>query len=454
MPQAINLDADGTMRLRDADTRHVWHPFTQMQEYLEQPPLLIASGRGGWLTDTEGRSYLDGTASIWTNVHGHADPDLNEAIRHQLDQMAHSTMLGASHPVGVELAKVLAEIAPAGLSRVFFSDNGAGAVEVALKLSFQYWQLTGRSQKRRVIGMAGGYHGDTFGAMAAGDSAFFHERFRPWCFSTTHFPAPRCRECAGVTVEADATDSLSALRRLLEAEAAYTACVIIEPSVQGASGMRLQPAGFVSAVASLCREYGVHLILDEVFVAFGRVGPLCVAAAENVQPDFICFAKGLTGGYLPLAATMVREEIFHAFFGSYESGRAFFHGHTFTGNPLGAAVALATIRKLQPLIEQGILAQRAAYFGRRLQEEFSNCRHLVDARQRGFAAALEFRRGDDGATARPAIRKICEAARRHGVMLRPLGDILPLVPPLCLSESEINTLIATTAEAVTEVCGD
>src|SRR5471030_181714 len=270
-----------------ADHRHVWHPFAQMQEYLALPPLAIASARGGWLTATEGRTYLDGNASVCTNVHPHNDPDLNAALQRQLARVAHSTMLGLTHAPGAELAAELAQLAPPGLGRVFFSDNGAGAVEVALKMSFQFWQLTGRPEKTGVIGLAGGYHGDTFGAMSAGDSGFFHARFRPWCFTAQHFPAPICNEWGGRVRTVDSTASLAALRAQLEQNAAQTACLILEPSVQGAAGMRLQPPGFVREVAALCRAHRVHLILDEVFVAFGRLGPLLVCAEEGVTPDFL-----------------------------------------------------------------------------------------------------------------------------------------------------------------------
>jgi adenosylmethionine-8-amino-7-oxononanoate aminotransferase len=446
--------AEGTRTLA-ADRRHVWHPFAQMQEYLAQPALAIARGRGGWLTDTEGREYLDGTASIWTNVHGHNDPDLNAALRRQLDLVAHSTMLGITHAPGAELAAVLAGLAPPGLGRVFFSDNGAGAVEVALKLSFQYWQLSGRPEKAGVIGLAGGYHGDTFGAMAAGDSAFFHARFRAWCFPAVHFPAPSCREWGGRVEAADAATSLRALAALLGEHGDRTACLILEPGVQGAAGMRLQPAGFVTAVARLCREHGVHLILDEVFVGFGRVGPMLVSAAEGVTPDFLCLAKGLAGGYLPLAATLAREEIFAAFLGSYASGRAFFHGHTFTGNPLAAAVALENIRKLRPLIEEGTLAARSASFGRRLGAAFANHPRVRELRHRGFAAALDLAPAREGDEVFPADARVglavCLRARAHGLLLRPLGDSLLLVPPLCLTESELAELVRRTAAAIEDV---
>ena len=445
----------GADRTLEADRRHGWHPFTQMEEYFSQPPLAIASGRGGWLTDTAGRTYLDGTASIWTNVHGHNDPELNAALRQQLDQVAHSTMLGLTHPVGAELGAELVALAPEGLSRTFFSDNGSNAVEIALKLSFQYWQLSGRPEKTGVIGMAGAYHGDTFGAMAVGDSGFFHERFRPWCFPARHFAAPRCAEWGGQIRSADATGSLRSLRELLAEHSARTACVIVEPSVQGAAGMRLQPPGFLREVAALCRAHEVHLILDEVFVAFGRLGPMLVCAEEGVTPDFLCLAKGLTAGYLPLAATLAREEIFSAFLGSYESGRAFYHGHTFTGNPLAAAVALANIRKLRSLISAGTLQRRSACFGRLVAEAFSAHPHVREIRQRGFAAALDLAPSRDDHAAFPVSRRvglqICLRAREHGLLLRPLGDTLLLVPPLCLDEDELGELVRRTVRALDDI---
>lgn len=455
MKNGVESNVNGSVNTFMADRRHVWHPFTQMQEYFRLAPLAIASGRGGWLTDTEGRTYLDGNASIWTNVHGHNDPDLNAALAEQLGRVAHSTMLGLTHAPGAELAAELAALAPAGLGRVFFSDNGAGAVEIALKLSFQYWQLSGRPEKRGVIGLEGGYHGDTFGAMAVGDSGFFHDRFRPWCFPSKHFPAPHCREWGGRVHESDSAASLRALSALLAEQGEQTACVILEPSVQGAAGMRLQPPGFVSEVAALCRAHDVHLILDEVFVAFGRLGPMLVSADEGVAPDFLCLAKGLTGGYLPLAATLASEAIFERFLGSYESRNAFFHGHTFTGNPLAAAVALANIRKLRPLVENGTLRARAAHFGHLLDQAFSTHPHVREIRQRGLTAALDLApsRACD-ATFPPGDRtglQICLRARTHGLLLRPLGDTLLLVPPLCLTEDELGELVHRTARAITDV---
>ncbi len=438
-----------------ADRRHVWHPFAQMREYLGLPPLLITAGRGGWLMDAEGREYLDGNASIWTNVHGHRDPDLDAALRAQLDAVAHTTLLGLAHGPAAELAAALAAEAPAGLEKVFYTDNGSGAVEVALKQSFQYWQLSGRPEKTGIIGLAGAYHGDTFGTMAVGDSGAFHERFRPWFFPARHFVAPSCREWGGRVREADAEASLAALRGLLEREGARTAAVILEPSVQGAAGMRLQPPGFVRAVAALCAEHEVHLILDEVFTGFGRLGPVLVSKEEGVTPDFLCLAKGLSAGYLPLAATLTRASIHDVFLGKYSEGRAFFHGHTFTGNPLGCAVALASLRKLRALVDDGVLARRAARFSRGIAA-FEGHPHVAEIRQRGFTAALDLRRAD-GTRYDPDARaglQVCLRARAYGLILRPLGDTLLLVPPLCLDEEELDQLAARTRRAIDDTLPD
>lgn len=425
--------------------RRVWHPFTQMREQESMPALVIASGQGGWLTDTEGRTYLDGNASVWTNVHGHNDPDLNAALRAQLERVAHSSLFGLTHEPGEQLAEKLVHLAPPGLEHVFYTDNGSGAVEVALKQSFQFWQLAGRPEKCGVVGMEGAYHGDTFGTMAVGDSGFFHDRFRPWCFGVHRFPAPAAH---------DAGASLDALEALLNKEGTRIACLILEPSVQGAAGMRLQPPGFVREVAALCRAHDVHLILDEVFVAFGRLGPMFVCADEGVTPDFLCLAKGLTGGYLPLAATLVGQRIHEAFLGTYESRRAFFHGHTFTGNPLAAAVALASVRKLEPLITSGVLAERARVFARLLNGTFAGHPHVRALRHRGFAAAVDLAPAAPGTRYPPGLRAALQVsfrAREHGLLIRPLGDSILLVPPLCLEAKDLARLVTRTRLAMDEV---
>ena len=434
------------------DREHSWHPFSQMEEYLRFPPIHIESGQGCWLTDTRGRRYLDATASIWTNVHGHNDPDLNAALTSQLGKVAHSTMLGLSHPAGARLTRKLAEISPDDLNRVFYSDTGANAVEIALKMSLQYWQRHGHKGKDRVIGLCDAYHGDTVATMAVGDSPTFHRRFSPWFFNTIKLPRPECEELAGEVRHADARWSLHILRKLLERQAEKVTAVILEPSVMGAAGMRLHPPGFLPEAAALCREFSVHLILDEVFVGFGRTGPLLVCAEEGVTPDFLCLAKGLSAGYLPLAATVVREPIYEAFLGPFESFRAFFHGHTFTGNPLGAAVSLASIEKLEPMIAAGEIARKSDVFGKAVAQRFEGHPHVAAIRQRGLCAAVDLVLNAESGAPFPVPERfgiqVALRARSHGLLLRPIHDTLLLVPPLSITEEEIHRMIERTAAAL------
>ncbi len=437
-----------------SDQKHSWHPFTQMKEYAANPRVHLVRGEGCWLIDAEGRRYLDGNASVWTNVHGHNDPDLNAALTTQLKQVAHVTLLGMNHVTATELAEDLAGLTQGSLPRCFFTDNGSNAVEVALKLSFQYWQLIGRPAKRGVIAMTGAYHGDTFGTMSAGDHRGFHQRFEPWLFASTKFTAPVHSECAGRVQRTDAQASLSELEALLKAQAAETACLIIEPRVQGAAGMMQQPAGFIKAVAKLCRQYDVHLILDEVFTGFGRLGTLTVAEQEGVIPDFLCLAKGLTAGYLPMGATLTSEEIYQAFAGEFSEGRTFFHGHTFSGNPLGCAVARASLKTLQPMIASGQLAESAALLGREIETAFAAHPHVAHYRQVGLTGAIDFcpaKRERHWPMDLRAGYKVSLAARRHGLIIRPLGDSILFVPPIAIKPDEIRHLVQAVRLAVDEV---
>lgn len=467
-------------RIDALDAAHTWHPFTQMQEYAALPRLHIDRAQGCWLYDAEGRAYLDANASIWTNVHGHNDPELNAALTAQLGKMAHTTYLGLGHGPGAELAAKLAHIAPGReLNRVFYSDNGSNAVEIALKLSFQFWQLTGCPEKTEVVGMSGAYHGDTFGTMAVGDSGGFHERFAHWCFPVHRFSAPVCAELggralgsqvaaqsagaadaaqftgsadgmqsAGAVDDADAAngaaahrtiaaESLAQLEGILTAQEGRVAAVVVEPWMQGSAGMRVLPKGFLKDVQTLCRRYGAHLIVDEVFVGFGRMGHLLVSAAEGVEPDFLCLAKGLTAGYVPLAATVTTDTVYEAFLGRYETYKTFFHGHTFTGNPLGAAVALCNISKLERMLRSGALAaaiERFDAFFRALRAALPASFAL---RQRGMAGAVDLPLGD------VALRRgmaVAITAREHGICIRPLADSLLIVPPLIISASELEHL--------------
>jgi adenosylmethionine-8-amino-7-oxononanoate aminotransferase len=414
-----------------------------MREYQDNPRLHLVRGEGSWLIDGEGKRYLDGNASVWTNVHGHNDPDLNRALREQLDKVAHVTILGLNHPIATELAEDLAGLTNGALPRCFYTDNGSNAVEVALKLSFQYWQLAGQEAKRGVISMEGAYHGDTFGTMAVGERSEFHRRFNPWLFAAQTFPSPVHSECAGQVGHSDASASLAALKIILERDAATTACLILEPRVQGAAGMVQQPAGFVKAVDALCRQYHVHLILDEVFTGFGRVGALTVSELEGVVPDFLCLAKGLAAGYLPLAATLTSENIYQAFLGAFSEGKTFFHGHTFSGNPLGCAVARASLRKLKPMLASGQVAERASLLGREMEAAFAGHAHVRTFRQLGLTGSVEFKPAstDRWPTDTRAGYRVALAARRHSLVIRPLGDSILFVPPISIQADEVKHLV-------------
>jgi len=452
VPPATAAASSALDALDAADRRFGWHPFTQMREYLDNPRLHLVRGEGSWLIDGEGRRYLDGNASVWTNVHGHNDPDLNQALRAQMEKVAHVTLLGLNHPVATELAEELAGLTDGALPRCFFTDNGSNAIEVALKLSFQYWQLTGRVAKRGVISMEGAYHGDTFGTMAVGARSEFHRRFDPWLFAAQVFPAPVHSECAGQVVRSDASASLAALKAMLERDAATTACVILEPVVQGAAGMVQQPAGFVKAVAGLCRQHGVHLILDEVFTGFGRLGALTASEREGVVPDFLCLAKGLAAGYLPLAATLTSEPIYDAFVGRFSEGKTFFHGHTFSGNPLACAVARASLRKLRPMLASGQVAERAALLGREMAAAFGGHPHVRAFRQLGLTGSVEFKpaSADRWPTDTRAGFQVALAARRHGLVIRPLGDSILFVPPISIQADEVRHLVRAVRLAMDE----
>jgi adenosylmethionine-8-amino-7-oxononanoate aminotransferase len=438
--------------LGEWDAIHAWHPFTQASERSIAPPLQVEKGEGSWLFDVEGNRYFDGTASLWTNVRGHNDPALKEALRNQLDDLAHSTFIGHSHPSATRLARKLAEIAPEKTSVTFFSDNGSCAVEIALKMSFQYWQLVGQPEKQKVAAMEGAYHGDTFGAMSVGGKGSFTNRFQAWCFEVDRFPHPICRESAGIVHESDASESLAVIKALLERDGPRLAAVVLEPSVQGAAGMKQQPPGFVKEVAALCKKAEVHLILDEVFVAFGRLGKMLVCGDEGVQPDFLCLAKGLTGGYLPLAATMTTKDIYAAFAGPFHEHRTFYHGHTFTANPLAAAVALRNVEMLEEDLVTGLVGEGVSAFGHYIQEHFGTHPCISEIRQRGLACCLDLCPADrPDQTFQDTQRvglKVCMEARKRGVLLRPLGNAIPVVPPILAHPDEIEFLCIALKEAL------
>jgi adenosylmethionine-8-amino-7-oxononanoate aminotransferase len=440
------MNAPSRADLERWDRDHLWHPFTPMLDHVAGRPLIIERAEGCFLIDLDGNAYLDGVSSLWCNVFGHRVPELDAAISDQLERVAHCTLLGQGNVPAIRLARKLVEVAPPGLTRVFFSDDGATAVEVALKMAFQFWQQTdpARPGKQRFLALHGAYHGDTLGDVSVGDLGLFHDRFRALTFPTLRADAPYCYRCPlGLRRETCELACLSALERLIRTHADDLAAVVLEPLVQGAAGMVTAPGGFLRRVREVTRECGVLLILDEVAVGCGRTGTLFACNQEEVSPDFLCLAKGLTGGYLPLAATLTTEQVFAAFLGPPGAGRTFYHGHTYTGNPLGAAVALATLDKLQGPAGLSSLPPKIARLTEHL-ERMATLPHVGEVRQRGLIAGIEL--VADRATRErfPPSRRmgnvVCDWCREQGVLLRPLGDVVVVMPPLAVDLSLLDRL--------------
>jgi adenosylmethionine-8-amino-7-oxononanoate aminotransferase len=421
--------------LAAADRAHLWHPFTQQQGWWDETSPIVEGAQGCTITDVDGREYIDGTSSLWANVHGHRHPRIDAAVREQLDRVAHTTMLGLSHPGAIELAERLVAIAPDGLSRVFYSDNGSTACEVALKMAYQYHHQRGEWWRSGFVCLESSYHGDTLGSVSVGGIELFHSLYRPLLFET-HRAQP-----------GDASD----LRRILEEHGERLAAVIVEPLVQGAAGMLVHPDGYLRAVRELCDEHGVFLICDEVATGFGRTGTMFACEQEGVVPDFLCLAKGITGGYLPLAATLTTERVYEGFLGAHEQFRTFFHGHTYTGNPLACAAALAsldvfdeerTLERLQPKI--ALLAEL-------LEEHVAPLPCVREIRRRGFMTGIEL---TEFPVARRMGHSVTLAARERGAIIRPLGDTIVLMPPLAIEEAQLERLVRVAAESIAEVTGD
>jgi adenosylmethionine-8-amino-7-oxononanoate aminotransferase len=418
-----------------------------MAEYPSTEPLVVVSAEGHYLVDDHGRRYFDATSALWCNLFGHRVPAIDDAIRDQLGRVAHSTLLGATHPPAAELARRLVEIAPPGLDHVFFSDDGATAVEAALKIAFQYRLLTeGKEAASRAVYLSldNAYHGDTLGAAAVGGVELFHETFRPILLPALKTPSPYCYRCPlGKTRDSCTIDCADELEAVLARERGRVCAVIVEPGVQAAAGMIVLPEGFLTKVAAACRKHRALLILDEVATGFGRSGTLFACQKEGVRPDLLCVAKGLTGGYLPVAATLATHAVYEAFLGRYEEYRHFFHGHTYTGNPLGCAAALATLR----LLADGAIVRDLARKARVLREALAPVeahRNVGDVRQAGLMCGIELV-ADRATKARlaPAERvghRVCLALREHGIYIRPLGDVIVLMPPLTTADGELEHL--------------
>ena len=448
------------MSLASDDSRYVWHPFTPMQAYSDESAPVIVSAEGFELVDESGRRYLDGVSSLWCNVHGHRVPEIDRAIRDQLDRVAHSTLLGLGNDLSIELARRLVEVTPEGLEHVFYSDSGSTAVEVALKIAWQYHRQSGESaaaggsQRDLFVGLSGAYHGDTIGSVSLGQIDLFHGAYGPLLFDTLRVPAPVAfRHPEGYSDREWLERCEADLERILREHHERIAGVVIEPLVQGAAGILVHPEGYLRRLRELTSELGLLLIADEVAVGFGRTGRLFACEHESVSPDLLCLAKGLTGGYLPLAATLATGEIFEAFLGESHEGRTFYHGHTYTGNALGCAAALASLE----LIETAGVLQRVSDSSLRLErglEALADHQHVGDVRQRGVMVGIELVASREGNVPFAAKRRtghlVTLAARRRGVAIRPLGDVVVLMPAPAMPESGIGRLIEVALESIDE----
>jgi adenosylmethionine-8-amino-7-oxononanoate transaminase len=442
--------------LRAKDKKYLWHPFTQMADWQMDKPLIIESGEGNYLVDTDKNRYFDGVSSLWVNLFGHRRREIDEAIRRQLDVLSHSTFLGLSHPPAIELAEKLLSIVPEGLRRVFYSDNGSTAMEVAVKMAFQYWQQKGgREEKTEFLTHTEAYHGDTIGSVSAGGIDLFHRIFGPLLFTTRKMPTPHCYRCPyGMNRETCLLHCADRMEEKIREGKDKLAAVIVEPLMQGAAGMLLMPPGYLSRLRRVTRECGVLLICDEVATGFGRTGTMFASRQEDVSPDIMTVAKGLTGGYLPLAATLTTEEIYTAFLGRYEEFKAFYHGHSYTANPLGCAAGLATLAIFEKEDVLGHVAGLSRLMTSEL-ETLRSSRWVGDIRQRGLMVGIEIVKDRETKTLFPPEMKIGQRViaevRKRGIIIRPLGDVVVLMPPLSSTEEEIVRLVASVKSAIEKV---
>ena len=431
---------DQTRRWIDLDKAHGWHPFTQMRDWCapEHDPLVIVEGRGSMLRDSLGHEYLDGNSSIWTNLHGHNHPRINAAIERQLKAFAHVSFLGLTHPLSAELAAKLVGLWPPNtLTRVFFSDDGSTAIEAAMRMAIQYWQLVGQPQRRRFLAFDRAYHGDTLGAASLGGIPLFNHRLGNYAEAALRVP------------------DMEALEALPPAEVETIAAATIEPLIQGAAGMRLWPSGTLRRLREWCDRQGVLLIADEVMTGFGRTGTMFACEHEGVIPDFLCLAKGLTGGYLPLAATLTNEKIFEAFLGKYEERKTFFYGHSYTANALGCAAALANLGIFSTEDVLLRLQGKIALMETLLKQFLAPLPHVSEIRQCGFIAGVDLladpARGERFPWEQQTGARVCIAAREHGLLTRPIGDTLVLMPTYSFTDSELARAVEALRRAILKV---
>lgn len=449
------LEIESVEQLKQIDSQVVWHAFSQMYEY---QPLIAATADGCTITDIEGKTYIDGCSSLWCNVHGHRHPHIDAAIRKQLDRVAHVTNLGMSCDTTVRLAQKLVEITPVGLEHVFFSSDGASAVEVALKMAFQYWRQIPEPQPRsKYISLSNGYHGDTIGTTSVGGVARFHELFRPLLFETIQIDAPnRYLIPDGFSEQDWCQEKLNQLRKILRAQSQEIAAVVMEPLVQGAAGMLMHAQGFLAGVRALADEFNTILICDEVAVGFGRTGTLFACEQEQISPDILCLGKGLSGGYLPVSATLACTKIWDAFYAPHAQAKTLFHGHTFGGNPLGAAAAIATLEVFENEKTIQNLSPKIDRIQKRLIELAEQFPMVIRPRQTGMMVAFDLGDATTGEVLpweRNAGQAFCNLMIEQGVWLRPLGSSIILMPPLAITEDQIDLIFSSLVRCLKEFYG-
>ena len=426
-----------------------------MKDYEELPPIVVARGEGAWLQDIHGKKYLDIVSSWWANLLGHCNPDINRAVKEQLDTLEHVIFANFSHEGAIRLAEELADVVPPGLTKFHFNDNGSAAVECALKMSFQYYLQTGKPEKQRFMCLTEAYHGETIGALSVGSMDLFAEMYRPMMMDNIHVEAPDCYRCPyGETRERCDCPCFEHAERAFARHAHETAAIIVEPLLQGCAGMRIYPPLYLRKLRALCDAYDVKLICDEIATGFGRTGKMFASDHAGITPDIMCLSKGLTGGYLPMSITCVREEIYAAFYADYAAGRAFMHSHTYAGNPLGCAAARAVLRVMR---EQSILAranETAEWLTAEMQDAFGAHPNVGEVRHIGLIHAIELVADKETKTPLPQRRtgyEIYKRALRRGLLLRPLGDVLYFNPALNITREELRIAIDRAKASLEEV---
>ncbi len=463
-------------QLEELDRKYIWHPFTQMKDWLEEKPITISEGRDCFLKDIYGRWYLDGVSSLWVNIHGHRKKEIDDAIKKQLDKIAHSTLLGLSNAPATRLAERLVQIVQkslcnnqgsnppsppfskggmGGLRKVFYSDNGSTAVEVALKIAFQYWRHKGVDEKNKFVSLNKAYHGDTIGAVSVGGIDIFHKAFGPLLFKTYKAPSPYCYRCElGKKYSGCKFACLDKMEKIFKTHSKKIAALIIEPLIQAAGGMITSPPGYLKGVRKLCTKYNILMIADEVATGFGRTGKMFAYEHENVIPDIMCLSKGITGGYMPLAVTIATDDIYNAFLGEFKDLKTFFHGHSYTGNPLACAAAIACLDLFEKEQVLKKLKKKIEILETWLKEVL-NLKHVGDIRNIGLMAGIELVKNKK--TKKPYVWsekmgwRVTYHARDNGVFIRPLGNVIVIMPPLSISEQNLIQLLKVIKDSIVAV---